>query len=290
MIKVRASQIFSHELDDVVAAKKLLDASAPFSEVVERYSTCPSKQNGGDLGWMPEGSVQSLLGESISEREKGKILGPVHSQYGYHILMITDVEVEEAPGPFTAGDSMVEINARFPDVHTLLFKQFHIGLPVAGYKPEETLRSVCQAAGKPDAEVVNYINSQYAEKHIEVIAPEELKQKIDAGNSNLALLDIRESWERDIAKIDGSVFITKENCESVLNSLTKDREIVLVDWKQDRSPSFLKWVSSRGYANAKCLEGGIDAWAEKVETRLSRYDIDEDDGYRYEDVVDEHSH
>ena len=47
MISVRASQIFTNEIDDAVAAKKQLDAGTPFTEVVKKYSTCPSKQNGG---------------------------------------------------------------------------------------------------------------------------------------------------------------------------------------------------------------------------------------------------
>ena len=44
MIKVRASQIFTHSMEDVVAAKKLLDAGTSFEEPVEKYSTCPSKK------------------------------------------------------------------------------------------------------------------------------------------------------------------------------------------------------------------------------------------------------
>ena len=54
MIRVRASQIFTHSKEDVVAAKKMLDSGSPFEEIVTRYSTCPSKENAGDLGWMPE--------------------------------------------------------------------------------------------------------------------------------------------------------------------------------------------------------------------------------------------
>ena len=47
MIKVRASQIFTHSKEDVVAAKKMLDSGTPFEEIVTRYSTCPSKENAG---------------------------------------------------------------------------------------------------------------------------------------------------------------------------------------------------------------------------------------------------
>ena len=69
MIRVRASQIFTHSMEDVVAAKKLLDSGTSFEEAVEKYSTCPSKKNGGDLGWMPEGNLQSIMGQEISEQK-----------------------------------------------------------------------------------------------------------------------------------------------------------------------------------------------------------------------------
>ena len=83
--------------------------------------------------------------------------------------------------------------------------------------------------------------------------------------------------------------INSENNEHVLGTFEKGREIVLIDWKQDRSPSFQKWLTQKGFTNIKCLEGGIDLWSEKIDTRLNRYDIDEDDGYRYEDILDEES-
>jgi len=114
MIQVRASQIFTHSMEDCVAAKKLLDSGTSFLDAVEKYSTCPSKQNGGDLGWMPEGSLQSIMGSTVSENDKGKIIGPVHSQYGYHILVISDIEVEGTEGPFTTATPMIEVSVIIP--------------------------------------------------------------------------------------------------------------------------------------------------------------------------------
>ncbi len=122
-----------------------------------------------------------------------------------------------------------------------------------------------------------------------VITPEALHNRLSAGGSNLILLDLRESWEWDIAHIEGSQLITRENSESILSNLKKDAELILIDWKQDRSPSFVKWLVQQGFSYAKCLEGGIDAWSDKIDPSLARYEIDEDDGYRYEDIIDDGS-
>jgi rhodanese-related sulfurtransferase len=226
MVQIRASQVFTHSIEDAVAAKKALDADEPFNEVVKKYSTCPSKQQEGDLGWMPEEAALSLMGEKITKDETNKIIGPVHSEYGYHILLITEVKVEDS-------------------------------------------------------------DTQQAD--LSVISPEELHNRISAGGSNLILLDLRESWEWDIAHIEGSQLITRENSKSILSNLKKDGELILIDWKQDRSPSFVKWLLQQGFSYAKCLEGGIDAWSDKIDPSLARYEIDEDDGYRYEDIIDDGS-
>ena len=226
MVQIRASQVFTHSIEDAVAAKKALDADEPFNEVVQKYSTCPSKQQEGDLGWMPEEAALSLMGEKITKDEINKIIGPVHSEYGYHILLITEVKVENQ-------------------------------------------------------------DSQSVE--LTVITPEALDNRLSSGGSNLILLDLRESWEWDIAHIEGSQLITRENSESILSNLKKDGELILIDWKQDRSPSFVKWLVQQGFSYAKCLEGGIDAWSDKIDPSLARYEIESDDGYRYEDITDEGS-
>lgn len=226
MVQIRASQVFTHSIDDAVAAKKALDADELFKDVVEKYSTCPSKQQGGDLGWMPEEAALSLMGEEITNDKINKIIGPVHSEYGYHILLITEVKVE---------------------------------------------------------------NLEVQSLDLNVITPEELNNRLSGGGSNLILLDLRESWEWDIAHIEGAQLITRENSASILSDLQKDAELILIDWKQDRSPSFVKWLVQQGFAYAKCLEGGIDAWSDKIDPSLARYEIESDDGYRYEDIIEEGS-
>ena len=226
----------------------------------------------------------------LSEISQGALLGPLHTPYGYHIIKITEIRVEESAEPivFNPDTAMTEVNKVLPEVHTLLFKKFRIGMPVAGYKPDETIFTVCEKHDKKIGEVLSLLNQEAGGKLLPLITPEELKSQIESGRTDLVLLDIREKWEHDIAKIEGATLITRDNCENVLTTTPKDREVVLIDWKGDRAPSFQKWLGERGFTNVKCLEGGIDAWSEKVNTHLARYDIDsEDDDYRYEDIFDD---
>jgi rhodanese-related sulfurtransferase len=235
---------------------------------------------------MPEDNASALMGD-ISEQDQGKILGPIHSPYGYHILQITEIEQEEEEIVFNPDTPMTEVNRVLPEVHTLLFKNFHIGMPVSGYKPEETIFTVCEQHGKKIGEVLALLNSEGRKKQVHFITPEDLKDKMKAGEP-VALLDIREQWETDIARIDEATFITRENCESVLSGLDPNQEIVVIDWNGDRTASFQKFLGQRGFTNVKGIEGGIDAWAQKVDTRMARYEIDEeDDDYRYEDIFDD---
>ncbi|NIQ01131.1 MAG: hypothetical protein GWM98_12560, partial [Nitrospinaceae bacterium] len=171
MIQVRASQIFTNDRDQAVAAKKQLDAGSPFTEIVEKYSTCPSKQNGGDLGWMPEANASALMG-TVTEKDEGRILGPIHSPYGYHILKITEIKVEEAESVFHADTPMVDIIKVLPEIHTLLFQKFHIGMPVSGYAPEETLFTLCEKHSKNIGEVLAAVNAEAAQKAHPTMAPE----------------------------------------------------------------------------------------------------------------------
>lgn len=291
MIKIRASQIFTRTVEESASAKKELDAGASFADMVQKYSCCPSKKNGGDLGWMSEANLGGFLGLSVTESEKGRVLGPIHSQYGYHILSLTDIaKVRDiaTEGPFTPGTLMIDAQNIFPETGALLFNRFRIGIPVLGYKPEETVESVAKAHGKAAPEAADFLNSEYLKKHIHGISPEDLWQKLKSGNiANLVILDIREQWEADIARIDEAMRVAPENCESILASLDKNAEIVVVDWKGERCASFKSWLFQRGFANVRALQGGIDAWSERIDTRQSRYEIDEDDGYRYEDILAE---
>lgn len=288
MLKIRASQIFTRTPEEAAAAKKELDSDLPFLQAVEKYSVCPSKENGGDLGWMDEGNIGDSFGLTLSLEDKGKVFGPIHSPYGYHILQFTDVvsdDPEGKEGPFEVSTPMKEVSRSLPGAEKLLFETFKIGLPVLGYDEKETIESLCNSQSKNTEEVLAALNMDYQKRFAHCISCEELQMMIE-DEAPVNVLDVREQWEYDIAKIKNSQRITPENNEKILSQLKEEELVVIVDWNGDRGASFQKWLFQRGFNNVKCLEGGIDRWADKIDTTQGRYDIDEDDDYRYEDVLE----
>ena len=73
--------------------KKEIDNGADFAETAREYSTCPSAENGGDIGFFQrKGSLVEEFAEAAFSMKVGEISEPVKTQFGYHIIKVTDKE------------------------------------------------------------------------------------------------------------------------------------------------------------------------------------------------------
>jgi parvulin-like peptidyl-prolyl isomerase len=73
--------------------KKEIDNGADFAETARKYSTCPSAENGGDIGFFQrKGSIVEEFAKVAFSMEVGEISEPVKTQFGYHIIKVTDKE------------------------------------------------------------------------------------------------------------------------------------------------------------------------------------------------------
>lgn len=78
-------------------AKDVLDRlkkGEKFSDVASQVSICPSKIKGGNLEWLPKGSLVPEIEEVAFSMKEGQVTGPVKSKFGYHVLLL-----EEKRGP-----------------------------------------------------------------------------------------------------------------------------------------------------------------------------------------------
>lgn len=70
-------------------AKEIANGLA-FEEAAKKYSTCPSKERGGDLGYFAKGQMVPEFEKAAFEGEIGKVIGPVQTQFGYHLIRVED--------------------------------------------------------------------------------------------------------------------------------------------------------------------------------------------------------
>ncbi len=70
--------------------KEEIDNGADFAKTAKKYSTCPSAENGGDIGFFQrKGSIVEEFAEAAFSMKVGEISEPVKTQFGYHIIKVT---------------------------------------------------------------------------------------------------------------------------------------------------------------------------------------------------------
>lgn len=61
-----------------------------FEDAAMKYSSCPSKEQGGNLGEFGRGQMVAEFENAAFEMEEGAISDPVKSQFGYHIIKLNE--------------------------------------------------------------------------------------------------------------------------------------------------------------------------------------------------------
>ena len=101
------------------------------------------------------------------------------------------------------------------------------------------------------------------------IAPTALQQRL-AGDSPPLILDVREGWELDIARLPDTVNIPMAEVPQRLAELPREREVVVMCRSGGRSLKVAQYLDRHGYRVAN-LTGGILAWAQDVDPSLKTY-------------------
>ena len=103
----------------------------------------------------------------------------------------------------------------------------------------------------------------------ENITPAELKRRLDAGDG-LVLLDVREDWEYQAARIEGSTLIPMGEMPERVLELDPAAETVVICHHGNRSAYVTRALQRFGFENVLNLEGGLDAYS-REDPSVPRY-------------------
>ena len=86
-MQVRAKHILVGTLNEAMEIhNRVTNLGEDFSTLAQRFSKCPSKQNGGDLGAFGRGQMVKPFEDATFALEVGGLSQPVQTQFGYHLI------------------------------------------------------------------------------------------------------------------------------------------------------------------------------------------------------------
>ncbi len=88
--KVRAAHILVDTEKQASGLKNRIEGGEDFAKMAKQFSKCPSGQRGGDLGYFGRGQMVPEFETAAFNLPKNEISAPVKTDFGWHIIKVTD--------------------------------------------------------------------------------------------------------------------------------------------------------------------------------------------------------
>ncbi len=182
------------------------------------------------------------------------------------------------PPEIDANITMGDVLDRFPGAKRALFAAYHIGgCQSCSYDNDETLAEVCERnENLPVDEVINHILQAHETDRKILIDPSDLAEALESEPAP-RLLDLRTSEEHEAVALPGSEMFSNDLMQDIFGSEPKDRVIVMYDHTGDKVLDAAAYLIGHGYKNTRALRGGIDAYAQEVDSSIPRYKLEFED-------------
>jgi monothiol glutaredoxin len=218
-----------------------------------------------------------IVTEMFNSGELHKLLGGTAEPVKVPTLTLTERAVAAFKGAMEAGTVLkLEISPEFQ--YDLFFDAKAEG-DIIAHSAGLEVHMVAATAKRADGMTIDYIpvdgggafriDNPNEPARVKSMRVQELSELV-AAKETLHVFDVRPETERAIAKLDMAVMLDEAG-ETKLRALPKDTRIVFQCHHGGRSRAAAERFLREGYRNVYNLEGGIDAWAQHVDTTVKRY-------------------
>ncbi len=172
---------------------------------------------------------------------------------------------------FNLLSTMKEVETLFPFARSLLHSKFHVGgCANCGYDSNETIEQVASKHSKDAHAMVTALNEGIEDMQKSEITIQEFSD-LQKRNAKILIVDVREDWEFELARIPNSILLAEKNFEQTVAHSKNVECVVVVCHHGLRSMNATLYLRENGVANAKNLQGGVDAYSVKLDNSVPRY-------------------
>ena len=107
--------------------------------------------------------------------------------------------------------------------------------------------------------------------HIQEVTPAATKERLDAGDEDLVLVDVRRPEELLLARVAGALHVPMDRIPTSLDLLDRAQDLVVLCHHGIRSARVCLFLQARGYPRVANLRGGIEAWYQEADPTVGRY-------------------
>jgi len=122
------------------------------------------------------------------------------------------------------------------------------------------------------AEVLAHIRTSHEQDAKVLISPIELAELLQQDPA-VKLVDVRSREEFEAVNIPGSVLLSQAVMQEIMASGSNTKPVVVIDHAGKNGLDAAAYFIGHGLQNVRCLQGGIDAWAQAVGPSLRRYKL-----------------
>ena len=100
---------------------------------------------------------------------------------------------------------------------------------------------------------------------------QQLAEYLQQADAPPLLLDVREPWEYQICRLEGSLLLPMRTVPEACRQLDAQRETIVICHHGIRSRSVASYLENEGFSNVVNLSGGVAAWAREVDPQMAVY-------------------
>ena len=191
---------------------------------------------------------------------------------------MSDTQTQDKTQSIGPETRMGDLIVAYPGARRALFAKYHIGgCQSCAFSPDETVAELCQRnEDLPVTEVLDHVRESHENDVRIMISPEDLEKRLSE-DPKPHLVDLRTREEFEAVQLPGAQLYTQELIQEAFANWDREATVVIYDHTGTRSMDGAAYFIGHGFDDVLALEGGIDAYSQRIDRSLPRYRVEIED-------------